>query len=120
MCFSVAATFMDYYEIIIFFVCVTYSGVYIGFSKSPKYRVWVHSEELSPKILKYIETSSSSALDLAKKLFNVIFKEDLENNPDDICYTPNRLEGRRLVDQELLKGIRCKFQLQKREKIIRC
>ena len=60
--------------------------------------------------LKSIEGSCKSAVELAKKLFRFVFKNDLETRPDDICATSNRLDGRTLCDQDKLRGIRREFK----------
>ena len=57
--------------------------------------------------LEKIEADSKSAEDLAKSLFMKIFKQDLEQRPEDICATSNRLDGRQLCDPVKLRAIRC-------------
>jgi hypothetical protein len=84
-----------------------YTGTYLGYSKSPKFREWIN--DLSPEELKRIEAGSKSAEGLAKSLFLVIFKQDLEQRPEEICATANRLEGRQLCDPTKLRAIRCKL-----------
>ena len=86
----------------------SFLGVYFGYPKSPKYRVWI--AEMNSTQLKSIEGSCKSAVELAKKLFRFVFKNDLETRPDDICATSNRLDGRTLCDQDKLRGIRCEFK----------
>ena len=84
-------------------------GCFLGFPKSPKFRVWIPAEILPSSVLKGIEQSSSSASELAMSLFTRMFKDDLETRPDDICATDNRLNGREVCNQEFMQGIRCKF-----------
>ncbi len=43
---------------------------------------------------------------MSKKLLQLIFAKELEEKPDKICCTYS--EGKELLDQEVLKGIRCK------------
>ena len=83
-----------------------YTGTYLGYSKSPKFREWI--TDLSVGELKKIEADSKSANDLAKSLFMKLFKEDLEQRPDGICATSSRLDGRQLCNPIKLRAIRCK------------
>ena len=81
------------------------TGTYLGYSKSPKFHEWI--SDLSARDLKKIEAGSKSAEGLAKSLFMLLFKQDLEQRPDNICATANRLEGRQLCDPVKLRAIRC-------------
>ena len=82
-------------------------GTFLGYSKSPKYREWTN--DLTVEDLRKIEVGSKSAEDLAKALFIHLFKHDLEERPDDICATSNRLDGRQLCDPIRMRAIRCKY-----------
>lgn len=84
-------------------------GVYLGYSKSPKFRVWVDC--LDSTSLGSIEDGSHNHDDLAKKLFISIFKERLENDPENkiICITESKSDGRELLSQKILSGIRCEL-----------
>ena len=84
------------------FLCI---GTYLRYSKSPKFREWI--SDLTAEELKRIEAGSKSAEGLAKSLFMVLFKNDLEQRPQDICATANRLEGRQLCDPVKIRAIRC-------------
>ena len=79
-------------------------GVYLGFPNKKRYRVYV--SHVSPKALFDTEREARSYLGLAKKLHHLLFKE-VEEDPDHVCCTPSK--GRRLLDQDLLNGIRCKY-----------
>ncbi len=46
---------------------------------------------------------------MAKKLFQLIFAKELDEKPNMICCTHS--EGKELLDQEQLKGIRCKYNV---------
>ena len=77
-------------------------GCYIGFK--PNFTVWV---PISSQKLQEIELAAEDETDLARKLFIIIFKEDLERRPNEICCT--EAEGKELLNQQYLQGIRCKF-----------
>ena len=87
---------------IVFYILLHPPGVYLGYTKH-KYRKWV---ELTKEELKDIEGSASDPADLAKRLFVVLFKDDLDTRAESICCT----ESRELLDQEILAGIRCKLK----------
>ena len=70
--------------------------MYLGHLKE-KYGVFV--PHLTSKQLEDVDP-------MAKKLFQTVFAEQLQY-PDKICCTHS--EGKKLLDQELLKGIRCTF-----------
>lgn len=82
-------------------------GTYLGYSKTPKYREWI--ADLTEEELRKIEVGSNCADDLAKALFIRLFKCELEERPNDICATSNRLEGRQLCDPVKMRAIRCKY-----------
>ena len=77
--------------------------------KSSKYRVFVPEVSLSQ--LKSTEASCKNADELAKGIFRLVFKHDLETRPNEICATANRLEGREVCDPIKLRGIRCKYYI---------
>ena len=54
-----------------------------------------------------IEQSSGNAEQLARKLFVLIFRDALEERPNSVCCTES--DGKELLDQEYLHGIRCRF-----------
>ena len=82
-------------------------GTFLGYSKSPKYREWTN--DLSAEDLRKLEVGSKSAEELAKALFMHLFKQDLEERPDSICATSNRLDGRQLCDPTKMRAIRCMY-----------
>ena len=84
-----------------------YAETYLGYSKSPKFRKWI--SDLSPKESKRIEAGSKSVEGLVKSLFMVLFKQDLEQQPEEICATANQLEGRQLCDPAKLRAIQCMY-----------
>ena len=53
-----------------------------------------------------IENDSNDDTDLARKLFTHIFQQVLNENPDSVYCT--EVEGKQKLNQEYLKGIRCK------------
>ena len=83
------------------FLCI---GTYLGYSKSPKFREWI--SYLSAGRLKRIEAGSKSAEGLAKS-FMVLFNNDLEQGPQDICATANQLKGWQLCDPVKIHAIWC-------------
>ena len=82
-------------------------GTYLGYTKKPKYRVWVPN--LTETQLCNIESAASDPETLAMKLFQYIFKSELEtlSKADDVCCTKS--DGKRLLNQDYLRGIRCKY-----------
>ena len=72
---------------------------------SDNLKVWV--PQLTKEKLREIElTNCEDEVSLAKGLFLNVFQEELATNPDLFCCTV--AEGKQLLDQELLRGIRCK------------
>lgn len=80
-------------------------GTYLGYTKKSKYRVWVPN--LTEVQLRIIESEASDPETLAMKLFQYIFKSELETKADDVCCTKS--DGKRLLNQDYLRGIRCKY-----------
>ena len=78
-------------------------GTYLGYTKKSKYRVWVPN--LTEVQLRIIESEASDPETLAMKLFQYIFKSELETKADDVCCTKS--DGKRLLNQDYLRGIRC-------------
>jgi len=79
-------------------------GCYLGYHADSKYRVFV--EGLDRQKLEEIENDSNDDTDLARKLFTHIFQQVLNENPDSVYCT--EVEGKQKLNQEYLKGIRCK------------
>ena len=72
---------------------------------SDNLKVWV--PQLTKEKLREIElTNCEDEVSLAKGLFLNVFQEELATNSDLFCCTV--AEGKQLLDQELLRGIRCK------------
>ena len=84
----------------------TGAGVYLGFSKSEKYRVWVPT--LNEDRLQDIEKSTNSAEELAKALLSEIFKNELLE-PDKYCCSKST--NRITLNPQYLNGIRCKLSM---------
>ena len=88
-----------------FFPCI---GVYIGMKNtrpSDNLKVWVPG--LTKEKLKEIESANcEDAIALAKGLFLQVFQDELANKPELVCCTTS--DGKELLDQDLLIGIRCK------------
>ena len=60
--------------------------------------------------LDLIETTSVDYEGMAKKLFQLIFAEALDEKPDKVCCTKS--DGKELLDQNLLRcTIHCVFML---------
>ena len=81
--------------------------MYIGHEKHDKYRKVV---KLIKKELQEIEDSASDAVQLAKALFVILFKDELDTNAENVCCTKYR-DSRQLLDQDILAGTRCEQQL---------
>ena len=76
---------------------------------SDNLKVWV--PQLSKEKLREIElTNCEDEMSLAKGLFLYVFQEELATDLDLFCCTV--ADGKQLLDQELLRGIRCKFPTQ--------
>ena len=73
--------------------------------KKEKYRVKV--SHITDKQVGDIEQSSGNAEQLVKKLFQLIFRDVLEQRPKSVCCTES--DGKELLDQEYLHGIQCRF-----------
>ena len=99
--------YVDVGIIPVLYVQYKFLGTYLGYRKSPKYREW--TTDLTEEDLKKIEVGSNCADDLAKALFIRLFKCELEEKPNDICATFNRLEVRQLCDPVKMHAIRCKY-----------
>ena len=80
-------------------------GTFLGYSKSPKYQEWTN--DLSAEDLRKIEVGSKSAEEVAKALFMHPFKQNLEERPDGICATSNRLDGQQFCDPTKMSAIQC-------------
>lgn len=65
--------------------------------------------QLQFKVVRELEDSSGSDLELAKKLFCEIFKEQLRERPDQVCCTEAKDKVK--LNQHYLKGIHCKLKL---------
>lgn len=65
--------------------------------------------QLQFKVVRELEDSSGGDLQLAKKLFCEIFKEQLRERPDQICCTEAKDKVK--LNQDYLKGIHCKLKL---------
>jgi len=65
--------------------------------------------QLQYKEVREIEDSSADDLELAKKLFCMIFKEELRERPDKVCCTEAKDKVK--LNQDYLKGICCKLKL---------
>ena len=70
----------------------------------PKCRVFVPN--LTAKQLEAVESTSADYCTLSKRLFQLVFAQKLDDIPEQICCT--RSDGKDLLSQGLLKGIRCK------------
>lgn len=82
------------------------TGSYLGYENKSKYRAWVpHSSQE----IKRLEDAATDYKALAISLFKLVFQSELSECPDDICCTHS--DGRSLIDQEKLRGIRCKLVL---------
>ena len=82
--------------------------MYLGFPQKEKYRVFV--PHITHEEVAAAERDAGSYEKLAKKLLRIIFRDVLDRDPQSVCCTQS--EGRTLLDQEYLKGIRCKFIVQ--------
>lgn len=65
--------------------------------------------QLQFKVIRELEDSSGSDLELAKKLFCEIFKEQLRERLDQVCCIEAKDKVK--LNQDYLKGIRCKLKL---------
>ena len=79
--------------------------MYLGFPNKEKYRVYIPS--ITHEELASAEGDTGTYDKLAKRLLRIVFREELMN-PHSVCCTPS--EGRTLLNQEYLKGIRCKYK----------
>ena len=90
-------------------------GVYLGYPTREKYRCWV--ADLTQVELDAAERSSTGYVDLGKKLLQLLFSREL-SEPDKYCCTKS--EGKQLLDQLKLQGIRCKHYLSKCLMLVVC
>ena len=90
----------------IYYTCYVGPGIYLGYPNKEKYRVWI--TDLSQSDLSAAERSSTEYTDLGKKLLQLVFRREL-NEPDRFCCTKS--EGKELLDQLKLQGIRCKHYM---------
>ena len=60
--------------------------------------------------VKEAENSASDPADLAKRLFILVFKEELESKASSPCGTKN-IQSRELLNQDYLLGIRCMLSI---------
>ena len=81
-------------------------GCYIGLK--PNFTVWVPG--ITSQKLQEMELAAEGETDLARTA--AIFKEDLENRPNDVCCT--EADGKELLNQQYLQGIRCMFMVYNR------
>ena len=72
---------------------------------SSKYRVFV--PHITQEEVAAAEKDAGSYEKLVKNLLKIIFSDVFDRDPQSVCCTQS--EGRTLLDQEYLKGIRCKF-----------
>ena len=84
------------------FMIYSFAGTYLGYANKEKYRVYAQS--ITASDVTRAEEGATDYATLGKKLLPVV---DLEERPHDICCTQS--EGRELLDQQLLKGIRCEL-----------
>ena len=85
-------------------ICNT-GGCYLGYRGDTKYRVFVPG--LNPRKVEEIENNSEDDADLARKLFRLVFEKELRKNPESVYCT--EVDGKEQLNQEYLKGIRCKY-----------
>ena len=83
----------------------SFAGTYLGYANKEKYRVY--APNITASDVTRAEEGATDYATLGKKLLQVVFRNDLEERPHDICCTQS--EGRELLDQQLLKGIRCEL-----------
>jgi len=82
-------------------------GGYLGYATREKFRVRV--PHISDQQIYAAEKASGNAEQLAMKLFLLVFKGALEEKPSAICCTESK--GKELLNQDYLRGIRCRFVL---------
>lgn len=90
-----------------FIFLIFVAGCYLGYPTSSNLRIWV--PQLQYKEVGEIEDSSGDDLEIAKKLFCMIFKEELRERPDKVRCTETKDKVK--LNQDYLKGIRCKLKL---------
>ena len=79
-------------------------GAYLGYIKHIKYRQWV--PQITEVQVNEAINSASDPADLAKRLFILVFKEELEFKASSVCCTKN-IQSRELLNLDYLLGIRC-------------
>jgi len=84
-------------------------GSYIGYlNTAPHDQLMVWAPHLQPSALKVAEAKSKTPTELARALFVEIFKKELRERPDKVNCTET-LDGKELLNQQFLWGIRCKY-----------
>lgn len=86
-----------YYIVLKLSILCIGTGVYLGYPHREKYRCWVAD-------LTQVELDAAY-IDLGKKLLQLLFSQEL-SEPDKYCCTKS--DGKQLLDQLKLQGIRCK------------
>ena len=81
-------------------------GVYLGYPNRENYRYWV--ADLTQNELDTAERSSTDYIDLGKKLLQLLFSQEL-SEPDKYCCTKS--DGKQLLNQLKLQGMRCKHYM---------
>ena len=71
----------------------------------PQFKIFVKG--LTSQKLRELEMGAEDDVDLARKLFLAIFKEELQN-PNNVYCT--KVEGKELLNPTFLTAIRCKSQ----------
>lgn len=84
----------------ILYMCI---GCYLGYPQKEKHRVWC---AISQERLEQLEKSAADYVSLAKLLLQAIFSKELEAAERWCC---TKSKGRQLLDQDQLRGIRCKY-----------
>ena len=70
-------------------ICVL--GTFLGYSKHPKFRVWIPG--LHEQTVKTVEHTTSNPIELVKKLFLEVFRKELDSRPGEVCCS-GTAEGR--------------------------
>lgn len=83
--------------------CATDDGCFLGIN--PNFKIYVKG--LSLKKVREVEQTAEDDVDLARKLFLLIFKQDLAERPHRVCCTD--ADGKELLNQTYLTAIRCKY-----------
>ena len=83
--------------------CATDDGCFLGIN--PNFKIYVKG--LSLMKVREVEQTAEDDVDLARKLFILIFKQDLAERPHRVCCT--EADGKELLNQTYLTAIRCKY-----------